>query len=51
MDKKTILKKKIKDSSKYSGVVWPYNPYAKSQVPGAYLIATSPTVPGGNSKV
>lgn len=51
MDKKKILKKKVSDSSKYAGIVGPYNPYQKSQVPGAYLIATAPTVPGGNSKI
>lgn len=50
MDKKIILKKKVSDHSKYAGIVGPFNPYIKSSVPGAYLIATSPSVPWGNSK-
>lgn len=51
MDKKKILKNQIKKSSKYTWIVGPYDPYQPSHVPGAYLIATSPSVPGGNSKV
>ena len=57
MDKKKILKNQIRKSQPHKkdngsgSIVGPYNPYQKSQVPGAYLIATAPTVPGGNSKI
>ena len=46
MDKNKILKKKAKEISKYAGIVGPYDPYAKSSLPGF----AAPSVPGGNSK-
>ena len=49
MDKKKVLKKMLKKQDGKGGIIGPYNPYQKSKVPGAYLIATSPTVPGGES--
>ena len=52
MDKKKILKKAIKhcDGQGWE-ILGPYNPYQKSKVPWAYLIATAPVVPGGTSKI
>ncbi len=50
INKKKILKKKIKENDGKGWMIWPYNPYQQPMVPGSYLLATSPNVPWGVSK-